>query len=92
MAESLPLPGQVHIRAQLVAVRTRWPSGRNDHARWRCTRQGLARLLVEPRDAGLAPTLDWTLPAGASAGALYSVPQTLLIGLMNHVTTMILRC
>ncbi len=40
-----------------------------------------------PGDAGLGMTTQWTLPAGASAGALqYPVPGTLLIsGLMNHV-------
>jgi DsbC/DsbD-like thiol-disulfide interchange protein len=40
-----------------------------------------------PGDAGLGMTTEWTLPKGASAGALqYPVPGTLLIsGLMNHV-------
>ena len=40
-----------------------------------------------PGDAGYGLSLDWTLPAGASAGAMqFPVPQTLLIqGLMNHV-------
>jgi thiol:disulfide interchange protein/DsbC/DsbD-like thiol-disulfide interchange protein len=40
-----------------------------------------------PGDAGFGMRLDWTLPAGANAGAaLYPVPETLLIaGLMNHV-------
>lgn len=40
-----------------------------------------------PGDAGYGLSLDWTLPAGASAGAMqFPVPQTLLIqGLMNHI-------
>ena len=40
-----------------------------------------------PGDAGLGMGLEWTLPAGAKAGApQYPVPETLLIaGLMNHV-------
>lgn len=40
-----------------------------------------------PGDAGFGMTLDWSLPAGAKAGALrYPVPRTLVIaGLMNHV-------
>lgn len=40
-----------------------------------------------PGDAGLAPTLAWTLPKGAKAGELaFPVPGTLLVaGLMNHV-------
>jgi len=42
---------------------------------------------LNPGDAGLGMTLDWTLPAGTKAGEpLYPVPQTLLVaGLMNHV-------
>tara|TARA_R110000782_G_scaffold78276_5_gene155201 strand:- start:85557 stop:87644 length:2088 start_codon:yes stop_codon:yes gene_type:complete len=40
-----------------------------------------------PGDAGKPLELDWTLPKGASVGALrYPVPQTLVFGgLMNHV-------
>ena len=40
-----------------------------------------------PGDAGFAPKLTWTLPAGVSAGeAAYPLPGLLLIdGLMNHV-------
>ncbi|WP_420143609.1 protein-disulfide reductase DsbD family protein [Sphingobium sp.] len=42
---------------------------------------------LNPGDAGLGMTVDWTLPKGVSIGALrYPVPETLLIsGLMNHV-------
>ncbi|TBU83451.1 thiol:disulfide interchange protein [Pseudomonas daroniae] len=41
----------------------------------------------QPGDVGLAPTLDWQLPAGITVGeAAYPVPETLLLdGLMNHV-------
>jgi len=40
-----------------------------------------------PGDAGFGTRLDWTLPAGFSAGEpAYPVPRTLVIaGLMNHV-------
>lgn len=40
-----------------------------------------------PGDAGIETRLDWTLPAGVTAGPLeYPVPQRLLIGgLMNYV-------
>ena len=40
-----------------------------------------------PGDAGFGMTLDWTLPAGVSAGKpRYPVPEPLIIsGLMNHV-------
>ncbi len=46
------------------------------HAYWR-----------NPGDAGIPPTLKWTLPAGVAAGDLeFPVPQTLMIaGLMNYV-------
>jgi len=42
---------------------------------------------LDPGDAGLGMSLDWTLPPGWSAGEpQYPVPETLLIaGLMNHV-------
>jgi thiol:disulfide interchange protein len=42
---------------------------------------------LNPGDAGLGMSLDWTLPEGARAGEpQYPVPSTLLIaGLMNHV-------
>ncbi len=42
---------------------------------------------ANPGDAGLPPTLTWTLPTGASAGKLqFPVPHRLLIsGLMNYV-------
>ena len=42
---------------------------------------------LNPGDAGLGMSLDWTLPKGFAAGEpQYPVPDTLLIsGLMNHV-------
>ncbi|WP_018076076.1 protein-disulfide reductase DsbD family protein [Novosphingobium nitrogenifigens] len=87
MAESLPPPGQVHIHAQLVAERAGHPGETIMLALAMHPDKGWHGYWSNPGDAGLAPTLDWTLPAGASAGALqFPVPQTLLIaGLMNHV-------
>ncbi|MBB3861725.1 thiol:disulfide interchange protein [Novosphingobium hassiacum] len=40
-----------------------------------------------PGDAGYGLALDWSLPSGATTGAMqFPVPQTLLVqGLMNHV-------
>ncbi|KUR75114.1 protein-disulfide reductase DsbD [Novosphingobium sp. FSW06-99] len=86
-ADSLPPAGPTHIRAALAAERAGHPGetitlalvmqpARDWHGYW-----------SNPGDAGLPPTLDWTLPKGASAGAMqFPVPQTLLIaGLMNHV-------
>ena len=86
-ADSLTPGGPTHIRATLVAERAGAPGetitlallmqpDRDWHGYW-----------SNPGDAGLAPTLDWTLPKGASAAAMqFPVPQTLLVaGLMNHV-------
>lgn len=49
--------------------------------------QGWHGYWLNPGDAGLGMTVDWSLPAGFKAGPLrYPVPDTLLIsGLMNHV-------
>lgn len=40
-----------------------------------------------PGDAGMPPTLSWTLPAGVQAGALrFPVPEPFVVaGIMNHV-------
>jgi DsbC/DsbD-like thiol-disulfide interchange protein/cytochrome c biogenesis protein CcdA len=42
---------------------------------------------INPGDAGIPTTLDWTLPEGVSVGELrYPVPETLIIaGIMNYV-------
>lgn len=42
---------------------------------------------INPGDAGIPATLDWTLPAGVSVGELqYPVPDTLIIGgIMNFI-------
>jgi DsbC/DsbD-like thiol-disulfide interchange protein len=87
LAESLAPDAPTHIHAALVPERAGQPGetitlaltmqpARDWHGYW-----------SNPGDAGLAPTLDWTLPKGASAGAMqFPVPQTLLVaGLMNHV-------
>ncbi|WP_353229739.1 protein-disulfide reductase DsbD domain-containing protein [Novosphingobium sp.] len=87
MAESLS-PGQpTHIHASLAAEHAGAPGetvtlalvmqpARDWHGYW-----------SNPGDAGLPPTLDWTLPKGAATGPMqFPVPQTLLVaGLMNHV-------
>jgi len=86
-AESLATNAPTHIRAALVPESAGAPGqtinlalvmqpDRDWHGYW-----------SNPGDAGLPPSLDWTLPAGAKAGAMqFPVPQTLLVaGLMNHV-------
>uniref|UniRef100_UPI0038BAEC98 protein-disulfide reductase DsbD family protein n=1 Tax=Novosphingobium sp. TaxID=1874826 RepID=UPI0038BAEC98 len=76
-----------HITASLVAEK---PGARGGEIMLAVTmqpEQGWHGYWLNPGDAGLGLTLDWTLPKGAKAGDLqYPVPQTLLVqGLMNHV-------
>ncbi|WP_374526817.1 protein-disulfide reductase DsbD family protein [Novosphingobium sp.] len=76
-----------HISAELIAESAAQP-GQTVMLAVRMTPEpGWHGYWQNPGDAGLGMTLDWTLPAGAKAGALqYPVPDTLLIaGLMNHV-------
>jgi len=86
-ADSLPPTGQPHIRAALAAERAGAPGETITLALVMQPAKDWHGYWSNPGDAGLAPTLDWTLPKGASAGAMqFPVPQTLLIaGLMNHV-------
>ncbi|MCW1382487.1 protein-disulfide reductase DsbD family protein [Novosphingobium sp. KCTC 2891] len=76
-----------HIRASLVAEAPAAPGGEVTLAILMQPDKGWHGYWLNPGDAGLGLTLDWTLPEGARAGTmLYPVPQTLLVqGLMNHV-------
>jgi thiol:disulfide interchange protein/DsbC/DsbD-like thiol-disulfide interchange protein len=86
-ADSLPAAGPSHIHATLVAERGGAPGETINLALVMQPAKDWHGYWSNPGDAGLAPTLDWTLPKGASAGAMqFPVPQTLLVaGLMNHV-------
>jgi len=86
-ADSLPSDGPSHIHAALVAERAAQPGETITLALVMQPAKDWHGYWSNPGDAGLAPTLDWTLPKGASAGAMqFPVPQTLLVaGLMNHV-------
>ena len=79
--------GSNHIAAELVAESAAAPGKTVTLAFHMRPAKGWHGYWLNPGDAGLGMTADWTLPAGASAGALaYPVPKTLLIsGLMNHV-------
>lgn len=86
----LALPAQAapnHIAARLVADTAPRPNGTVLLAFEMTPEAGWHGYWQNPGDAGLGMSLDWTLPAGAKAGApRYPVPDTLLIaGLMNHV-------
>lgn len=76
-----------HITAELVAESAAPAGGTVTLAFVMRPAPGWHGYWQNPGDAGLGMTAEWTLPAGASAGALhYPVPGTLLIsGLMNHV-------
>lgn len=86
----LPAPALAapnHIAAELVAGPAAGPRGEVMLAILMKPEKGWHGYWVNPGDAGEGMRLEWTLPAGASAGEpQYPVPQTLLIsGLMNHV-------
>ena len=79
--------GPAHIRASLLAERAAKPGETVTLAVLMQPDKGWHGYWSNPGDAGLPVSLEWTLPPGASAGALqFPVPQTLLVqGLMNHV-------
>jgi DsbC/DsbD-like thiol-disulfide interchange protein/cytochrome c biogenesis protein CcdA len=79
--------GPTHIAAELVAESAARPSETVMLAIHMRPGAGWHGYWSNPGDAGLGMTLDWALPAGATAGEpRYPVPETLLIsGLMNHV-------
>ncbi|WP_448997295.1 protein-disulfide reductase DsbD family protein [Novosphingobium sp.] len=76
-----------HMRASLIAEGPAAPGGTVTLALLMQPEQGWHGYWSNPGDAGYGLTLDWTLPKGASTGAMqFPVPQTLVIqGLMNHV-------
>jgi thiol:disulfide interchange protein len=79
--------GPTHIHATLLAEGPVAPGGTVTLAVLMQPEAGWHGYWSNPGDAGLALTLDWTLPGGSKIGAMrFPVPQTLLIsGLMNHV-------
>ncbi len=76
-----------HITAELIAESAAEPGQTVTLAIRMRPGPGWHGYWSNPGDAGLGMTLDWSLPAGATAGtSAYPVPETLLIaGLMNHV-------
>nr|WP_298283121.1 protein-disulfide reductase DsbD domain-containing protein [Novosphingobium sp.] len=76
-----------HVQATLLAEGPVEPGGTVTLALLMQPEKGWHGYWSNPGDAGYGLTLDWTLPQGASTGAMqFPVPQTLVIqGLMNHV-------
>ncbi len=81
-------PGAEHVRITLVAE-TEHPAPGSEVtlALASVPEKGWHAYWLNPGDAGLPAKAEWSLPAGASVGALrYPVPGRLLIaGLMNYV-------
>jgi DsbC/DsbD-like thiol-disulfide interchange protein/cytochrome c biogenesis protein CcdA len=75
------------IEPELVAEGPATPGGEVELALHMRTNPGWHGYWLNPGDAGLPMKVDWTLPKGASVGAMrYPVPSRLLIaGLMNYV-------
>ena len=86
-ADSLTRGRPTHIHATLVAERAAAPGDTITIALLMQPDKDWHGYWSNPGDAGLPPTLDWTLPKGATAGAMqFPVPQKLVVaGLMNHV-------
>lgn len=80
-------PPANHIRAALVAERPAAPGATITLALVMQPAKDWHGYWSNPGDAGLAPSLDWTLPKGAATGAMqFPVPETLVVaGLMNHI-------
>ena len=80
--------GRAHITSVLEAESAAPKAGEGTTIAFAMTPEaGWHGYWLNPGDAGLGMTVDWTLPKGVTVGALrYPVPETLLIsGLMNHV-------
>jgi thiol:disulfide interchange protein len=80
--------GAAHIAARLDSESDSPAPGRGTTIAFAMTPEaGWHGYWLNPGDAGLGMTVNWTLPRGVTVGPLrYPVPETLLIsGLMNHV-------
>ncbi|WP_300973810.1 protein-disulfide reductase DsbD [Sphingomonas sp. LHG3406-1] len=79
--------GTAHMRPELVAEGPAIPGREVELALLMTPEPGWHGYWENPGDAGKPMTVQWDLPAGASAGPLrYPVPSRLTIaGLMNHV-------
>ena len=79
--------GAPHIAPELIAESSTAPGGTVTLAVLMRPSPGWHGYWSNPGDAGQPLTVEWSLPKGASIGALrFPVPGTLLVsGLMNHV-------
>jgi thiol:disulfide interchange protein/DsbC/DsbD-like thiol-disulfide interchange protein len=87
LAAAPALATPTHIAAELIAESAAAPGQTVTLAIRMTPEPGWHGYWQNPGDAGLGMTLDWTIPAGATAGQIaYPVPDVLVVaGLMNHV-------
>ncbi len=86
-AQSLPPAGRTAIVPELVAESRAVPGGEAEFAILMHTTPGWHGYWLNPGDAGLPMTVEWTLPSGWSVEPLrYPVPTKLLVaGIVNYV-------
>jgi DsbC/DsbD-like thiol-disulfide interchange protein/cytochrome c biogenesis protein CcdA len=86
-AQSLPAPGTHAIQPELVTEGPAIPRGEVELAILMHTAPGWHGYWLNPGDAGLPMTVEWSLPKGWSVGPLrYPVPTKLLVaGIVNYV-------
>ena len=86
-AQPLPAPGKTAIRPELIAETRAVPGGEVELAILMHTTPGWHGYWLNPGDAGLPMSVEWTLPPGWSVGPMrYPVPVKLLVaGIVNYV-------
>ena len=86
-AVAQPAPRQNAIQPELVIESRAVPGGKAELAILMRTRPGWHGYWLNPGDAGLPMSVEWTLPKGWSVGPMrYPVPVKLLVaGIVNHV-------
>jgi DsbC/DsbD-like thiol-disulfide interchange protein/cytochrome c biogenesis protein CcdA len=86
-AVAQPAPRQNAIQPELLLESRAVPGGEAELAILMRTRPGWHGYWLNPGDAGLPMSVEWTLPPGWSVGPMrYPVPVKLLVaGIVNHV-------
>ena len=87
VAQPLPAPGTTAIRPELVVEARAVPGGEVELAILMHTTPGWHGYWLNPGDAGLPMSVEWSLPPDWSVGPLrYPVPGKLLVaGIVNYV-------
>ncbi|MCY7280399.1 MAG: thiol:disulfide interchange protein, partial [Sphingomonas bacterium] len=87
VAQPMPAPGKTAIVPELVVETAAVPGGEVELAILMRTTPGWHGYWLNPGDAGLPMSVEWTLPPGWSVGPMrYPVPVKLLVSdIVNHV-------